>query len=89
MYVKATAGSPIPSGKNYLDLSPTTNAGTRGFYNILGEDDGSTGISEVKNGGVNSEKWDDTWFDLQGRRLPAQPTKAGLYIHKDKKVVIK
>ena len=89
MYVKATAGSPIPSGKNYLDLSPTTNAGTRGFYNIIGEDDGSTGISEVKSEGVNSEKWNGEWFDLQGRRLPAQPTKPGLYIHKDKKVVIK
>lgn len=88
-YVKATAGSPIPTGKNYLDLSPTTNAGTRGFYNIIGEDDGSTGISEVKSEGVNSEKWDGEWFDLQGRRLPAQPTKPGLYIHKDKKVVIK
>ena len=89
MYVKATAGSPIPSGKNYLDLSPTTNAGTRGSYNIIGEDDGSTGISEVKSEGVNSEKWNGEWFDLQGRRLPAKPTKSGLYLHNGKKVVIK
>ena len=89
MYVKATAGSPIPSGKNYLDLSPTTNAGTRGFYNIIGEDVGSTGISEVKSEGVNSEKWNGEWFDLQGRRLPAKPTKSGLYLHNGKKVVIK
>ena len=88
-YVKATAGSPIPTGKNYLDLSPTTNAGTRGFYNILGEDDGSTGISEVKSEGVNSEKWNGEWFDLQGLRLPAQPTKPGLYLHNGHKVVIK
>ena len=89
MYVKATAGSPIPSGKNYLDLSPTTNAGTRGFYNIIGEDDGSTGIREVKSGEVNSEKWNGEWFDLQGRRLPAKPTKSGLYLHNGIKVVIK
>lgn len=89
MYVKATAGSPIPSGKNYLDLSPTTNAGTRGFYNIIGEDDGSTGISEVKSEGVNSEKWNGEWFDLQGRRLPAKPTKSGLYLHNGIKIVIK
>lgn len=88
-YVKATAGSPIPTGKNYLDLSPTTNAGTRGFYNIIGEDDGSTGISEVKSEGVNSEKWNGEWFDLQGRRLPAKPTKSGLYLHNGIKVVIK
>lgn len=88
-YVKATAGSPIPTGKNYLDLSASTNAGTRGFYNILGEDDGSTGIREVKSGEVKGEKWDDAWFDLQGRRLPAQPTKPGLYLHNGHKVVIK
>lgn len=88
-YVKATAGSPIPTGKNYLDLSASTNAGTRGFYNILGEDDGSTGISEVKSEGVNSEKWNGEWFDLQGLRLPAQPTKPGLYLHNGHKVVIK
>ena len=89
-YVKATAGSPIPTGKNYLDLSPTTNAGTRGFYNIIGEDDGSTGISEVKSEGVKSEKrTDDKWFDLQGRRLSAKPTKSGLYLHNGIKVVIK
>ena len=28
----------------------------------------------------------DTWYDLQGRSLPSQPTKHGLYIYKGKKV---
>ena len=89
-YVKATAGSPIPSGKNYLDLSPTTNAGTRGFYNIGGANDGTSALREVKSEGVKSEKrTDDKWFDLQGRRLSAKPTKSGLYLHNGIKVVIK
>lgn len=88
MYVKATAGSPIPTGKNYLDLSPTTNAGTRGFYNI-GDGEDTTAIREVKSGEVKGEKWDDAWFDLQGRRLPAKPTNPGLYLLNGKKVVIK
>jgi len=89
-YVKATAGSPIPAGKNYLDLSGVTAAGTRGFYNIGDGEDGTTGISEVKSGEVDGEKWaDDGWHDLQGRRLSAKPTKPGLYILNGKKVVIK
>ena len=89
-YVKATAGSPIPSGKNYLDLSPTTNAGTRGFYNIGGANDGTSALREVKSEGVKSEKrTDDKCFDLQGRRLSAKPTKSGLYLHNGIKVVIK
>ena len=95
-YVKVTSGTQIPTGKNYLDLGTSANAGTRGFYNIVGgADDGSTGIREVKNGEVKSgevkgEKWSDgEWYDLQGRRLPAKPLKPGLYLHNGHKVVIK
>ena len=87
MYVKATAGSPIPSGKNYLDLSPTTNAGTRGFYNIIGEDE-TTGIVSMDNGKlIMDNEADAQWHDLQGRRIE-KPTKAGLYILNGKKTVI-
>ena len=31
----------------------------------------------------------DAWFTLDGRRLNAQPTAKGLYIHKGRKVLIK
>ena len=87
MYVKATAGSPIPSGKNYLDLSPTTNAGTRGFYNIIGEDE-TTGIVSMDNGKlIMDNEADAQWHDLQGRRIE-KPTKTGLYILNGKKTVI-
>jgi len=88
-YVKATADSPIPAGKNYLDLSGVPAAGTRGFYDIDGGD-GTTAIKDVKSGEVDGEKWaDGGWHDLQGRRLSAKPTKPGLYILNGKKVVIK
>lgn len=87
MYVKATAGSQIPSGKNYLDLSPTTNAGTRGFYNIIGEDE-TTGIVSMDNGKlIMDNEADAQWHDLQGRRIE-KPTKTGLYILNGKKTVI-
>ena len=88
-YVKATAGSPIPAGKNYLDLSGVTAAGTRGFYYIEGGDDGTTAIREVRSGEAGSEKTaDGGWHDLQGRKLTTKPAK-GLYIRNGKKVVVK
>ena len=30
----------------------------------------------------------DSWYDLNGRRLPAKPTKKGLYIHNGQKIII-
>ena len=42
-------------------------------------DDG-TGIAPV----VATPKNDDLWYDLQGRRLNAEPTRKGLYIHNGK-----
>lgn len=32
---------------------------------------------------------DDSWFTLQGIKLPAKPSAAGVYIHNSKKVIIK
>ena len=44
------------------------------------------GVKEVK--GVNGVK-DDSWYTLNGVKLSGKPTKAGLYIHNGKKVIIK
>ena len=33
---------------------------------------------------VETQKNDDRWYDLQGRRLAAEPTRKGLYIHNGK-----
>ena len=85
MFVKSTSGT-IPAHRCYL-LIGNSVATTRGFG--IDHGDGTSGISEVKSGEVKGEKRNGEWFDLQGRRLPAQPVKPGLYIHKDKKVVIK
>ena len=85
MFVKSTSGT-IPAHRCYL-LIGNSVATTRGFG--IDHGDGTSGISEVKSGEVKGEKRNGEWFDLQGRRLPAQPVKPGLYIHNDKKVVIK
>jgi hypothetical protein len=86
-FVKVTSGTQIPTGKNYLDLSTFTNAGTRGFYDIGGANDGTSALRGVTAEGTNGKS--DAWYTLQGRRLPAKPTKPGLYLHNGKKVVIK
>ncbi len=53
------------------------------FKSIGLEDDGTTGVKEVKSG----EAKGDEWYTLQGQRV-AKPGK-GLYIRNGKKVVIK
>ena len=53
------------------------------FKSIGSEDDGTTGVKEVKSGEVKG----DEWYTLQGQRV-AKPGK-GLYIRNGKKVVIK
>ena len=50
---------------------------------------GETDIEEVRSEEVESEKWADTWYDLNGHQLQGKPTQKGVYIHGGKKVVIK
>ena len=77
-FVKAT--EEIPAGRCYLDLSGT-NLPARGVLGI--GNDGSTAIE-----GIDVEATEDeTWYDLQGRRIQ-KPTKAGIYIVNGKKVII-
>ena len=76
-FVKATGT--IPSGKCYLQIS--TNLPARGVLGI--GNDGSTAIE-----GIDVEATEDeTWYDLQGRRIQ-KPNKAGLYIKNGKQIVV-
>ena len=86
-FVKVTSGTQIPTGKNYLDLSTFTNAGTRGFYDIGGANDGTSALRGVVAEGTNGKS--DAWYTLQGRRLSAKPSAPGLYLHNGIKVVVK
>ena len=51
--------------------------------------DNPNGIAKMKNERVKSEKYDNTIYDLQGRKIAngQQPTAKGLYIMNGKKVV--
>ena len=78
-FVKATGN--IPAGKCYLETAVVSGARSLGI-----ENDGTTNIHVVSSEDAidNSE----IWYDLQGRRIE-KPTKSGLYIHNNRKIVIK
>ena len=59
---------------------------------ILDEDDDPeveivSGIREVKSGDMKSEKFNNRWYTLDGRPLQSKPTKAGIYLFNQKKVL--
>ena len=58
-------------------------------FNIDFGDDEATGIIAIENGKLKIENDADAWFTLDGRRLSAKPSRAGVYINKGIKVVIK
>ena len=72
----------IPTGHVYLP-NPEP-AKTRGFYSLNG--DGTTAINPLY---INKVEAQSSWYTLDGRQLPAAPTKKGLYIKNGKKVIIK
>lgn len=92
-----TQAGRIPVGGIYLEeVKKDEDAGdnnnkkirSRLFLNFNGaSDDEATGIREKVI--VNSDKFAAAWYTLSGRRLNAQPTAKGLYIHAGKKMVIK
>ena len=57
------------------------------LFEKIVDDASTTAIQEVTD--VNDQPSTDTWYTLDGRRLNAQPSKPGLYIHNGKKLVIK
>ena len=50
------------------------------------DEEESTGINAVTRMVNNNET--DNWYNLQGQRID-KPSKTGVYIHNEKKVVIK
>ena len=79
----------IPEYRSYLSIAKTLTSNAKRF-NLIFEDGQTTGINTV-NMSVddNSAISSDVWYTLQGTRLPAKPTAAGIYINGGRKVVIK
>ena len=60
--------------------------GVRAFVLNFGDDE-TTGIISTTN--YTNDTNSDAWFTLDGRRLSAKPSRAGVYINNGIKVVIK
>ena len=75
-------------GLTASDSSNSNQASVRAFKLNFGDDDNATGIISVHDSGftVNGS---DAWYSLDGRCLSGRPSRAGVYINKGKKVVIK
>ena len=81
-FYHATAGSTLSQGKAYLDFSGSS---VRAFTLSFGDDDVTTGISNIKADG-NAEN--APVYDLSGRRI-AEPLGRGIYIKNGKKYFVK
>ena len=79
----------IPEYRSYLSIAKTLTSNAKRF-NLIFEDGQTTGINTVNmSADDNSATSSDAWYTLQGTRLPAKPTAAGIYINGGRKVVIK
>ena len=75
----------LPSYIAWLALSDIPG----GTELLISFDDAPTDVFESEELRVKSEESDDApWYDLNGRKYTERPTKPGIYIHNDKKVVI-
>ena len=82
-FVSVNGNANIGKNKAYLQLPTSVFAGTRSIGINYDDEDGTTGIKDVKSSGVK----DGEWYTLQGQRV--QNPGKGLYIKNGKKVVIK
>jgi hypothetical protein len=82
-FVSVNGNANIGKNKAYLQLPTSIFAGTRSIGISYDDEDGTTGIKDVKSNGMK----DGEWYTLQGQRV--QNPGKGLYIHNGKKVVIK
>ena len=84
----------IPAGKVYLnpnnlsDSQLTGGSSSPAPARLSIRRSESTGINEIaEDRKINAEN--SIWYTLDGRRLNSKPTQKGLYITKDRKVIIK
>ena len=89
LYYPQPSGGQYPSlnaFRAYFKLADGTQA--REFKLNFGGDGVTTSIENVQCS-MFIVPCEGAWYDIQGRKLDKQPTKAGLYIHNGRKVVVK
>ena len=95
LYYPTDDGFKVNACRGYFQLklgdSADPSAGVRAFVLNFGDDSNATGIvsAEANSSLFTLHSSLSEWYSLDGRRLNGKPTRAGVYINKGKKVVIK
>ena len=79
-----SSGTSVAAGRAYLPAPTTSNAASRLFISIDGEETGIDGL-EMAGDGSQSKGW----YDLSGRQLKGKPNQKGVYLYNGKKRVVK
>ena len=77
----------LPAGKVYLDLRDTSDPTPAPRLYIVGGDNNTTEIEDVRYNKEDAQN--ERWFTLDGRMLQGKPSQKGLYIKNGRKVVIR
>ena len=81
------AGAHLNACRAYFLLADPNGKAREIVLNFDGNE--TTGILSTTNGTNYTNKADAAWYTIDGVRLSAKPTAKGLYVHGNKKVVIK
>ena len=75
------SGTSVAAGRGYLTMP---SAGAREYLNIVIDGDATS----IQNPGYIPNDT-DSWYDMNGRKLDGYPTKKGIYLNNNKKIIIK
>ena len=81
----------------YPSELPDDMKGLRAYFKVKTPDAVRSIMTDIDDGDatlvnserVNSEKYSDEWYTLDGRKLSKQPAAKGVYINRDKKIIVK
>jgi arabinogalactan endo-1,4-beta-galactosidase len=59
------------------------------FYELKSFADGSAGIKSVNGSGVTDNGHSDKWYTIDGRQLSGKPSRRGVYIFNNQKIVVR
>ena len=83
-------GAHINACRAYFQLNgiSASDLSARNVKMFFGDESPTDGVGEVQ-GSQFKVQGEDTWYDLNGRRLSGKPTQKGIYVNNGRKVVMK
>ena len=89
LYYPQPSGNQNPGINAFRAYFQLKNCTTNASAFVLNFGDDATSIKSLTPDPSPTGEGNEYWFDLSGRKLDKQPTQKGIYIHGNKKVVIK